>query len=179
MFGGRKPDHTTVAITILVAALGILSWKLHEARTELSLQPPGVNPKALGHVLARPQILKHLGGARFALIVLFTPHDCSICLPELSDLNGIHAAVPAAAVVGIMSDADLAGIADARDQLQLHFPVVDDAGGAILRQLAPPTTPWRVLVDRSTGRIMWEAPPSFAPPASNSVAGLVAAIAGH
>lgn len=162
--GRRDFPALAICAVALVGAVLLLGWRLQTARRRLSLEPPGVNPIALQQALGANT------RDRYDLVVIFTPEDCTACLPGLQEARSMPQYLPNWGVVGIMGYANSAEVRQAQSALDLGFPVVADPAGSLLRHLAPPTTPWRVLLDRQTGRILWQAPATFRPPDAKALA---------
>jgi len=157
------------ACFVLVAAsLGVLGWRLLPVRAAAT-QGLRIDETALRQVLSRPMPSSSGGSLRAAelaadhvVLFLFTPADCAAALPELRALNRLDEERADLGVVAVMSFSNVEEAAQTRESFGLTMPILQDPDGAVLAALHPPRTPWKVVVRRQDGKVLFEDPPNIA-----------------
>lgn len=157
---------------VLATALGLMAWEVLDLRREIGGRPPGVGFRALTDLIETPVPDCRGESHRLAetpsshlLLFLFTPYDCPICHEELLELQGLHERIPDLDVYGIMASASREDGCQTERNFGLSFPILVDREGALVDALAPPETPWKVLLrrDGSGTYILFEDPKSSIP----------------
>ena len=148
---------------VLLASIALLVWRVLDLRHELQSRAPGVSYQAIENLL-HSRIEDSDGEVRrlaeepkeYLLFFLLSPYDCPICQDELIDLQALHEEIPNLAILAILGHSDPNEARQTRQNYGLLFPVIPDPSGAIIEALAPPETPWKVLVSRRAERILFE-----------------------
>lgn len=157
---------------VLTAVVGLLTWQIVDLRFELGGRPPGVVYESLSRLLETPvpdcrgdshRLVE--SEARHLLLFLFSPYDCPICHEELLELQGLQDQIPDLEVYGIMSAGSREDGCQTERNFGLGFPILVDPESTLVDALAPPETPWKVLLRRDASRtyILFEDPKSSIP----------------
>ncbi len=98
---------------------------------------------------------------RYLLLFVTSPLDCAPCRDELSTLESVHDFRPDIAVVALASGSSRQEIEQTRRSYGLTFPLLEDPSGTLLESLQLPATPWKIVFDLTTDRILMEDPRSI------------------
>ncbi len=155
------------ALTLaLVAANGLLLWRLVELRENLSARPAGADPAGVRRVVAqlsKPDPSRAGTGARpapqYVVLYVFTLQDCPPCLEELRNLNRVAEIRNDAAVYAIAGGATHDESRQTMHNFATLFPIQADPSGTLLKSLHVPQTPWKITFSTSKSRIIYEDPP--------------------
>ncbi len=98
---------------------------------------------------------------RYLLLFVTTPLDCAPCRDELSTLESIGEFRPDIAVVALASRSSRQEIEQTKRSYGLTFPFLEDPSGELLDSLRLPATPWKIVFDLTTDRILMEDPRSI------------------
>lgn len=165
-----RPGMVAAACVLaLVGALSLALWKVVDLRGELARRAPGIGYGAVHAVLEAEiddsegrRMRMADGDWEHLVLFVFTPYDCPGCLDELADLEALRTSVPSLGVYAILAHGSPDEARQTRDNFGLEFPVIPDPEGSWLGRLAPPETPWKVVVRRDEG-IVFEDPKSTTP----------------
>jgi peroxiredoxin len=157
----------STCIVLLIASNAVILWKYMRLRSESAAARPMVNERSVAELISRPIetqsgesiVVSHLP-VRYAVLFVFTPGDCASCLGELSMLNRIPGSRSDIIVLGLMAFANADEAAQTRRNFGLNFPVLIDSAGDITMTLGLPKTPWKIVVDVPSKRVVYEDPPS-------------------
>ena len=92
-----------------------------------------------------------------------SPFDCSSAIDELDELEQLHREQPALRLVGILTGGTSGEAGTPLRSSALHSPFGPIGMPGFSTLLRPPRTPWKILVNSSTFRILYEDGPSIAP----------------
>jgi len=97
------------------------------------------------------------------LLFVFEPTDCSPCLEDLAALNELHGRIPPQQlqIVGIASNTSLSELRRLVDAYGVRFPVLLDEASTATGLLGLKETPWKILLDLSDRRIIFDMGPSL------------------
>lgn len=101
--------------------------------------------------------------ADYLVLYLFTPQDCAACLPELSELSQFGRRQRDIRVFGIMGFSNSDEALQTRANFGLGFPILQDPEGKVLAAIAPPKTPWKVVLALPRGDVVLEEPSAADP----------------
>lgn len=128
------------------------------------------SPMGVFDLLERSRAWKNIQGAehstemraRFLLLFIFEPTDCSACLEDLSALVELRRQVPPQQleILGIASNTSLQELRDLVDAYGVRFPVLLDEASMAKGVLGLKETPWKILCDRADRRIIFDMGPS-------------------
>lgn len=161
--GGRRrlwPIYVACGALIAVSA-GVIGWRLRAGGEEPERPRLGAERAAVRALLSRP-FLTDTGAAlrleevesEYLVLYLFTPLDCAACLPELAGLDAFAAQRPEFRVVAVMGYSNAAEAAQTRENFDLRLPILQDRDGAAIRSLAPPKTPWKIVLHMPEGDVV-------------------------
>lgn len=150
---------------VMAAALAVIAWKAPRLwRGEEQRRP--ISTAAVSSLLSKPLPLDagrtlrlSDSSADFLVMFLFTPADCAACLPELEDLSDLARERPDLDVVAVIAFSNPDEARQTRENFGLQIPVVQDPDGILLKELAPPRTPWKVVIRRADRHVLFESPP--------------------
>jgi hypothetical protein len=158
----------TASFVALLACTGLLMWRLAEQRSWSVAGVPGVDARGVDRLLSEP-LTSDLGhqtvrladvDAREAVIFVFTPGDCSVCLEELASLESIKELHPDVATYAVLSHSNEDEAWQLRGAYGFTYPMLLDPDGEILDALHLPKTPWKLLVDLPQRRAIYQEPPN-------------------
>jgi peroxiredoxin len=153
-----------LCVVLIAVSLAVIAWKLPRLRgrgVPEARQP--MTPMQVGTLLSRPLLVSESRSMRlsdsktdYLILFLFTPADCAACLPELKDLSRFDQERPDVEVVALMSFSNPDEARQTRENFGLEIPVLQDPYGELLDAVAPPKTPWKVVVRRKDRRVLFE-----------------------
>lgn len=94
--------------------------------------------------------------SKYLVLYLFTPQDCAACLFELTGLSRFSRENPEFRIVPIMGFSNTDEARQTRANLGLDIPILQDREGELVRKLAPPKMPWKIVVETATGKVLLE-----------------------
>jgi len=154
-----------VLIAVSLAVIASKLPRLRAKRAPEARQP--MTPAQVGTLLLRPLLVSESRSLRlsdsksaYLVLFLFTPADCAACLPELKGLSRFDQERPDVEVVAIMGFSNPDEARQTRENFGLEIPVLQDPYGELLDAVAPPKTPWKVVVRRADRRVLFESPSS-------------------
>lgn len=157
-----------IAIVVLLVAVGLLAFRLHQLRLQIALGEPRANALAVRDLLsselttARGEtIIPTEEGHDLIVLVALTPYDCATCLDELESLALLDEMRDDLAVYGLMAYASPEEALQTQETFALPFDIIPDAEGEIQDRLEPPQTPWKIVWSVAEGRILFEDPRSM------------------
>jgi peroxiredoxin len=157
-----------ICIALLLLSNGFLLWKYTQARNAPRRNPRGADSEAVARLMTQP--MQNVNGerfvlsdvkARFLVLFVFTPGDCTVCLQELEQLNSIQPGSSVFQVVSMMSHSSLDEIRQTQQNFGVNFPMLADPDGKMLDSLRLPKTPWKIVVDVKRKMIVYEDLPSI------------------
>lgn len=151
------------AVVLLVAAAGLLTWKVVVLRSEIALRSPGADPFAVRELL-RSEVVDSEGETHsidaeeweLLLLFVFTPQDCPICHEELLDVGVLAEQIPGLTAYGILGFGSTEEARQTRENFHLPFPVIPDPEGQWISELGLPEMPWKIVVRKERPGILWE-----------------------
>jgi peroxiredoxin len=142
-------------------------WKHVQLRKDFVFRGIKVNAQGVEALLAQPLFTSDGDSITLAQVVntnvvlfVFTQSDCAPCLSELTTLGRIGQIRDDMKVYGIMSYANPDEIRQTRQNFSVSFPILQDPNGHILGSLRLPKTPWKIVVNVHSKRIVYEDQPS-------------------
>lgn len=157
-----------VAVVILLVAVGLLAFRLHQLRLQIALGEPRANALAVRDLLSSElttaegeTLVPVEEGHDLIVLVALTPYDCATCLDELEALALLDEMREDLAVYGLMSYASPEEARQTQETFALPFDIVPDPEGQIQARLEPPQTPWKIVWSVAEGRILFEDPRSM------------------
>lgn len=154
---------------VTAGALAVIGWRLLTVHLPAWRGGPEllINEAMFQRVLNRPLqdqagTWHRLGeaGVDYLVVFLFTPADCAACLPELRGLARLDAARPDLGLALVMSFSNQDEARQTRESFGLKVPILQDPDGEVLEALAPPKTPWKIVVRLRDRKILFENPPN-------------------
>lgn len=159
------PFYQAIAGALLICSIILLVrvWKLREsfARSSAYADPAAVETlvsSALRTAQGKRVVIAD-GGARYAVLYVFTASDCPACLDELRDLSQVSTSRRDERVYAMMSYANGDEMEQTRENFGILYPILADPDGAIVARLHVPQTPWKIVVDLPEKKILLEDPP--------------------
>jgi peroxiredoxin len=157
-----------IAVVVLLAAVSLLAFRLHQLREQIALGEPRANALAVRDLLSSElttargkTLVPTQEGHDLIVLVALTPYDCATCLDELEALALLDEMRDDLAVYGLMSYASPDEARQTQETFGLPFDIIPDAEGEMQARLAPPQTPWKIVWSVDEGRILFEDPRSM------------------
>jgi peroxiredoxin len=176
-----------VCAVLLLATNLFLMWKLHQPPTGFQRVTPRANWEGVRRVMdaslpsaADGPVTLAKTGARYVLLFVFTPSDCTYCVAELANLNQFAAAGSEreVEVAALMSYTDIEEARQVSQYYGLNYPVLVDKRGDALHLIGAPATPWKILIDASGKHVVYEDPTSETPAERDAFLSQVSSIIG-
>jgi peroxiredoxin len=153
-------------IVVLMVSNGLVVWKYLQLREAVA--SGNGDSKNAASLVTRPletpngpPVVIGDSSARYAVLFVFTHSDCPPCLSELSGLHRITERRSDVKVYGLMSHASSEEIEQTRSSFGISFPILSDPSGEIAGRLKLPKTPWKIVINLPTRRVVYEDPPSL------------------
>ncbi len=157
-----------LCIVLLLASNVFIVWKYKGLQSEAALRAPGVSPTTVRTLLDTPMptttgdtvTLAQEEEKSYLVLFLFSIGDCPSCIEELAGLGEIQERRIDIGVYGMVS---YSSVSEAMQILGLYgvdFPLLQDPEGAMFERFKFPKTPWKIVVHRASGKILFEDPPS-------------------
>ncbi|HEX5757665.1 MAG TPA: hypothetical protein VF121_00580 [Thermoanaerobaculia bacterium] len=152
-----------VCAALIAISTGVVLWRLAagpESRTHTRQQPDQRTMRAVltrswatdSGEMVRPESFD----SKYLVLYLFTPQDCAACLFELAGLSRFSPEHPDFRVVPVMGFSNADEARQTRANLGLDIPILQDPQGELVRALAPPKMPWKIVVETATGKVLLE-----------------------
>jgi hypothetical protein len=155
-----------LSFIVIAAALAVIGWRLYASRSGTSGERV-ISREAVATLLSRPLLIDEshtlrLGDSRaeYLVVFLFTPADCAACLPELSGLSRLAQERKDLEVVAVMGFSNPSEALQTKQSFGLEIPIVQDPYGELIEAVAPPRTPWKLVIRRADQRVLFESPPA-------------------
>jgi peroxiredoxin len=144
-----------------------LLWKVRRIGGELDRVYSAVSPGGL-HSLMGSSLPDAQGGTtrlgdirtRYLILFIFTRCDAVSYTGEAADLDQIGSERPDVSVYGLMAFATAGEAQDFARQNHIGYPILLDRDGRRLRSLNLPRTPWKTIIDRDRGRLVYQDSPA-------------------
>jgi peroxiredoxin len=160
-----------LSMTLILLNLSLL-YQTYQLKEHVRGIPWHPSPKRVFDLLERSRSWKDVHGAssfgdesrpRYVLLLIFEPTDCSPCLEDLSVLNELHRQVSPehVKIIGIASHTHLQELRKMIDAYGVTFPVLIDETSIAKALLGLAETPWKILVDLESRRIIFDMGPSL------------------
>lgn len=161
--GSQRAWPVYVCLVLIAISAAVIVWRLTagaESRSHARQQPDQETMRA---VLARSwatesgeQVSPGSLTSKYLVLYLFTPQDCSACLFELAGLRRFSREHPGFRIVPIMGFSNADEARQTRANLGLDIPILQDRQGELVKELAPPKMPWKIVVETATGKVLLE-----------------------
>lgn len=153
-----------LCFVLAATSLAVIAWK---APALMGWGKPSprepLTPEAIGTLLDRAFPVAEGRSLRLAdsradylVVFLFTPGDCAACLPELRDLNRLAGERSDLGIFAVMSYSNFDEARQTRENFGVDLSILQDPQGEVLRTIAPPNTPWKLVVRRKERRVLFE-----------------------
>ncbi len=161
--GGRRGAWALYLVcgVLIAASAAVIAWRLRPGEKGGDEPRVAAEPEAVRDLLARvfhtdtgTALRLDQVKADYLVLYLFTPLDCAACLPELAALDEFAAQRPEFRVVAIMGYSNRDEARQTRDNFDLDIPILQDPQGEAMRALAPPKTPWKIVLAMPEGGVV-------------------------
>lgn len=177
-----RPLVVLACALLLVASTAVLVWRLsgrpEERRTPGARTVRALLERSWATDAGQRLILGRLD-APYLVLYLFTPQDCAACLDELAALGRFAGDRRALAVVAVMAFSNVDEARQTRRNFDLSIPILQDPDGEFVEAVAPPQKPWKVVVDRAAGEVLFEEAAAVDPLGVERFLGRLEALAGR
>lgn len=154
-----------LCVAALLFSNGLLVWKTHEMRWELSRVYNSVSTVGVHSLMMTSfqgtqngAIMLHHSCRRYLALFIFTRYDGPFYTDEAVGLNQIVRKRPDIAVFGLMAYATPGEALAFVRQEGLSYPVLADADGSIVHSLDLPRTPWNITFDCARQALVYQGP---------------------
>jgi peroxiredoxin len=165
--GAVRKNLWPLCVAALLVSNAALLWKVRKIGGELDRVYRAVSAAGL-HSLMDSSLPDAQGGtirlggvpAHYLVLFIFTRYDAAFYTGEAAGLDQIARERPDVRVFGLMAFVTAGEALDFARQNHVGYPILLDTDGRRLRSLNLPRTPWKTIIDRDRGRLIYQDPPA-------------------
>jgi peroxiredoxin len=165
--GAVRKNLWPLCVAALLVSNAALLWKVSKLSGELDRVYRAVSPTGL-HSLMASSLPDAQGGTiklgdvatRYLVLFIFTRYDAPHYTGEAAGLDQVARQRPDVSVYGLMAFATADEAQHFARRERISYPILLDADGRSLRRFNLPRTPWKMIIDRDRGILIYQDPPA-------------------